>query len=157
MPAFLQQAIRNDVLWVSVIAGLLAQFLKPFTYWIRGETFEWGHIADTGGMPSSHSALVVAIATGVGIEQGFDSPLFAVAVGIAAVVTYDAAGVRRQAGEHARALNEIITSLLKGHPIATIEFKEVLGHSRTEVIGGIIFGIGLMVLWKLGLQPLFLA
>lgn len=156
MPTFLQQALRNDVLWVSVVASLLAQFLKPFTYWLRGETFEWGHIADTGGMPSSHSALVVAIATGVGLEQGFDSAMFAVAVGVAAIVTYDAAGVRREAGEHARALNEIITSLLKGHPIETIEFKEVLGHSRTEVIGGIIFGVGLMLLWKFGIQPLFL-
>lgn len=155
MPTIFQEALRNDILWVSVLASLLAQFLKPFTYWLRGETFSWGHISDTGGMPSSHSALVVAVATGVGLEQGFDSPLFAVAVGVAAIVTYDAAGVRREAGEHARALNEIIASLLKGHPIETIEFKEVLGHSRTEVIGGIIFGAGLILLWKFLIQPLF--
>ena len=155
IPLFLRQAAANDLLWVSVAASLLAQFLKPFTYLLRGYPFSWHHIADTGGFPSSHSALVTALATGIGIHYGFDTPLFALAVGLAAVVTYDAAGVRREAGQHARAINHIIAELLEGDPISEIELDEVLGHSRVEVAGGIIFGIVLMLLWKLVIFPLF--
>nr|MBN1228927.1 divergent PAP2 family protein [Anaerolineae bacterium] len=149
MPDFLKEALSNDVLWVSVFASLVAQLMKPFTYWMQGEKFSWSHVSDTGGMPSSHSALVSAVATGVGIDRGFDSALFAIAVAIAAVVTYDAAGVRRQAGEQARVLNQMLTMLLSGDPIAKTQLKEVLGHSRTEVFAGIVFGIALMLLWKL--------
>jgi acid phosphatase family membrane protein YuiD len=156
MPSFLKDALTNDVLWVSVIASGLAQFLKPFTHWLRTREFEWHHIADTGGMPSSHSALVVAAATGVGMDYGFDSGLFAIAIALAAVVTYDAAGVRREAGAHARALNAVIAELLKGHPIEKIKFKEVLGHSRMEVLMGIVFGVFVMLLWKLLIQPPFI-
>lgn len=152
----LRDLVANDVLWVSVAAMLLAQFLKPFTYWARTHHFDWHYISDTGGMPSSHSALVSAVAMGVGIEQGFDSAFFAIAVVLAMVVTYDAAGVRRQAGEQARAINQIIAELLSGHPLAGLRFREVLGHNRTEVTAGIFFGVGLMLLWKAVLQPLFL-
>ena len=155
MPEFLREAAVNDILWVSVAASLLAQFLKPFTYLMRGYPFDWHHIADTGGFPSSHSALVTALATGLGIQYGFDSPLFALAVGLAAIVTYDASGVRREAGEHARAINIIIAELLEGEPIGELELDEVLGHSRVEVAGGIVFGILLMLLWKLVIFPIF--
>lgn len=156
MPTFLREALQNDILWVSVIASLLAQFLKPFTYQMRGEPFDWHHLANMGGMPSSHSALVCAAATGIGLNLGFGSELFVIAVVLAVVVTYDAAGVRRQAGEHARAINQIIAELLSGHPVADIELKDVLGHSRKEVLGGILFGIVMMLVWKLLIQPLFI-
>jgi hypothetical protein len=155
----IQQAIRdaltNDVLWVSIAASILAQFLKPFTFWMRSRVFDWHHIAETGGMPSSHSALVCALATGLGLEQGFGSPTFALAVGLATIVTYDAGGVRRQAGEHARVLNTMVAELLSGHAIEEMHLKEVLGHSRMEVLGGILFGIVLMLVWKLSVQAMF--
>ena len=153
---YLREAVANDVLWVSIGIMILAQFLKPFTYYLRTSAFDWHHISSTGGLPSSHAALVSAVATGVGLEQGFDSAYFTIAVAIAMIVTYDAAGVRRQAGEHARALNQVIAELLAGHPISSTHFKEVLGHSRTEVTAGIVFGILLMLLWKFAVQPLFL-
>ncbi|HEC21516.1 MAG TPA: divergent PAP2 family protein [Chloroflexi bacterium] len=152
---FAQLAV-NDILWVSIAASSLAQFLKPFTYWLSTGEFEWGHIAETGGMPSSHSAMVSALAAGVGMEWGFDSPTFAIAAILAAIVIYDAAGIRRQAGAHAYVINRIIAELLSGHPIQETHLQEVLGHSRKEVAGGVLFGAGLMVLWKLIVQPLFL-
>jgi acid phosphatase family membrane protein YuiD len=155
MPGYLRELIANDVLWVSVIASSMAQFLKPFTYWYRTREFHWSHIAETGGMPSSHSALVSAVATGVGLRNGFDSVTFALAVVLAMIVTYDAAGVRRQAGTHARVLNQIIAEVLEGRPPAEIPLEELLGHSRKEVAIGILFGVGVMLLWNFVLRPLF--
>ena len=125
---WLREMASNDVLWIGIIIMFLAQFLKPFTYWLRGQEFDWHHISATGGMPSSHTALTSAVATGVGL----------------------------QAGEQARAINVIIAEVLSGHPLERIRFREVLGHSRREVTVGIFFGIALMMLWKLVVQPLFI-
>ncbi len=153
---WLRQLWANDILWIGVLSSTLAQFLKPFTYYLRTRSFDWRHIAAAGGMPSSHSALVSAVATGVAVEYGFDSPLFALAVAMTMIVTYDAAGIRRQAGEHARAINLLIAEALSGHQMAPRRFKEVLGHSRQEVAAGVVFGIAMMMFWKLVLQPLFI-
>jgi acid phosphatase family membrane protein YuiD len=152
----LRELYNNDIMWVAVFASSLAQFLKPLTYWWRTGEFDWHHISETGGMPSSHSALVSALGTGLGLVYGFDSPYFAITIVLIMIVTYDAQGVRRQAGEHARAINEIIAELLSGKEISEQEFQEVLGHSRMEVVGGVIFGITVMAVWKLLVQPLFL-
>ncbi|NDJ35011.1 MAG: divergent PAP2 family protein [Chloroflexi bacterium] len=149
------ELVRNDILWIAVLSSSLAQFLKPFTYYARTREFSWRHIAGTGGMPSSHSAMVSALAAGVGIEQGFDSMIFAAATVLALIVTYDAAGVRHQAGEHARAINLLIAEVLSGSGLSEEKFDEVLGHSRAEVAAGIVFGIAIMLLWKLIIQPLF--
>lgn len=154
--SILRQLYGNDIMWVSIFASSLAQFLKPLTYWWRTKEFDWHHISETGGMPSSHSALVSAMGTGLGLVYGFDSPYFAIVVVLSMIVTYDAQGVRRHAGEHARAINEIIAELLSGKEIGEKEFQEVLGHSRLEVAGGVIFGIAVMALWKLLIQPLLI-
>lgn len=155
MPAFLGLIFRNDVLLVAVIASTLAQFLKPFTYFLRDKQFDWRYIAATGGMPSSHSAMVSALACGVGIVEGFDSSYFAIAVVLAAIVTYDAAGVRRQTGENTRAINLIIAEALSGSRVSSLRLKEAIGHSRQEVFGGILFGIAVMLIWKFVIQPQF--
>ncbi|MBN1431000.1 MAG: divergent PAP2 family protein [Anaerolineae bacterium] len=150
------ELLNNDIMWVSIFASSFAQFLKPFTYWWRTKEFDWHHISETGGMPSSHSALISSLATGLGLIYGFDSPEFAIAVVLSMIITYDAQGVRRQAGEHARAINEIIAELLSGKEIGEKEFQEVLGHSRVEVAAGVLFGIMVMLAWKLLVQPLFI-
>jgi acid phosphatase family membrane protein YuiD len=145
----------NDILWIAILTGTLAQFLKPLTFWRRTGEFDWHHIAEAGGMPSSHSAMVSALAAGLGLEEGFGSGYFAIAVIFAMIVVYDAVGVRRAAGRHAYMINRIIAELLSGHPIHNIRLKEMLGHSYTEVTTGILFGVTIMFLWKLGVQPLF--
>ncbi|MBI4771959.1 MAG: divergent PAP2 family protein, partial [Chloroflexi bacterium] len=94
-----------------------------------------------GGMPSSHSALVIGASIAIGLQEGFNSPLFAVASVVAVVVIYDAIGVRRHAGDHARVLNLMIDELFTGHPLAEKELKEVLGHTPREVVGGIVLGV----------------
>jgi acid phosphatase family membrane protein YuiD len=152
----LRDLASNDTLWIAILTGMLAQFLKPFTYWLRTGEFNWHHISATGGMPSSHSAMVSALAAGVGLHEGFGSPAFATTVVLAMIVTYDAAGVRRAAGEHARRINHLIAELLSGHPIQQIKLKEVLGHNRREAAAGVLFGAFVMLAWKLLVQPLFL-
>lgn len=146
---FLAALWSNDLLWVSFFISVSAQFLKPLTHYLRTHVWDWRMMASTGGMPSSHSALVCALSIGIGLVEGFGSPLFAMSAVFASIVLYDAGGVRREAGEHARAINLIIAELLHGHPLEAIRYKEVLGHSYAEVLAGIVYGVVIMLIWKL--------
>ncbi len=140
MMDFLNALWANQILVAAFTAWGLAQIIKvPLDYLINRE-WDWGLLLSSGGMPSSHSALVTGASVAIGLQLGFDSPLFALASVVAVVVVYDAIGVRRHAGDHARVLNLMIDELLTGHPLAEKELKEVLGHTPREVIGGIILG-----------------
>lgn len=131
---------QNKVL-VAVLTGwLLAQFLKIPTEYLRSRKWLWAMFFAAGGMPSSHTALMVAGTLAVGLYHGFDNPLFAIAVGATMIIAHDAAGVRRQAGKHAERINLLFDELLKGHLWSEDELKEVIGHTPLEVIGGIILG-----------------
>ncbi len=135
------ELLTNRILVGALVGWTLAQFIKiPLNYFLRRE-WDWSLLISTGGMPSSHSALVTAVSIGIGLQEGFNSPLFAVAGVVAMIVIYDATGIRRHAGDHARVLNLMIDELLTGHPLAEKELKEVLGHTPREVIGGILLGI----------------
>jgi hypothetical protein len=142
---------QNKVL-IAVLAGwLLAQILKIPTEYLRSRRWLWAMIFAAGGMPSSHTALMVAGTLAVGLYHGFDNPLFAIAVGATMIIAHDAAGVRRQAGKHAERINLLFDELLKGHLWSEDELKEVIGHTPLEVIGGIILGllvaIGQWMIW----------
>ena len=102
-------------------------------------------------MPSSHTTLVVSVSLATGLMVGFDSPLFAVTVAFAMVVIADAAGVRREAGFHAQALNTMIKELMEGRPLAAeTQFREVLGHTPLEVLGGILWATAsTLILWRI--------
>lgn len=137
----LAELASNRVLWAALIAWTLAQVIKVPLHYALHRKVDWGLLLSSGGMPSSHSALVTGVCTGVGMQQGFDSPMFAIAGVVAMIVIYDATGVRRHAGDHARVLNLMIDELLTGHPLAEKELKEVLGHTPREVIGGVLLGV----------------
>jgi acid phosphatase family membrane protein YuiD len=94
-----------------------------------------------GGMPSSHTALMVSGTLAGGLYHGFDNPIFGVAVAITMIIAHDAAGVRRQAGIQAERINLLVEELLHGHMWNENELKEVIGHTPLEVIGGIILGL----------------
>ena len=144
--SFFTELFSNRILLSAVLAWSLAQVIKiPLNYLVRRE-WDWSLVFSAGGMPSSHSALVTGVSFGIGLEQGFNSPLFAVAGVVAMIVIYDATGVRRHAGDHARVLNLMIDELLTGHPLAERELKEVLGHTPREVLGGVALGIIISVL-----------
>jgi acid phosphatase family membrane protein YuiD len=132
---------ENKVLIAGLISWLLAQIIKLPLDYLRSRRWNWALMITTGGMPSSHSSLVTATVFAIGLYNGFDDPLFALGVAITMVVTYDAAGVRRQAGIHAQRINVLFGELLRGHPISERDLREVLGHTPLEVVGGILLGL----------------
>lgn len=138
----------NPMLVCSLTAWFLAQFLKVPVEYLQTHKMNWGLWFSSGGMPSSHSALVVSTMLAIGLYTGFNTPAFAVAVALAMVVVYDAAGVRRQAGIHAQKINLLINELFSGQPISEEQLKEVLGHSPMEVFGGTFLGLVVtLIIW----------
>ncbi|MEN2982078.1 MAG: divergent PAP2 family protein [Thermus sp.] len=134
--------LANQIFWTALLANFLAQTLKLFIYYVLEGRFQWERFLETGGMPSSHSATVSALAIGVGLEEGFGSPLFAVAAVFALIVMYDATGIRRAAGLHAQLLNQLVQELqkvLEKGP-APEPLKELLGHTYLEVLVGALLG-----------------
>jgi acid phosphatase family membrane protein YuiD len=97
-------------------------------------------------MPSSHSAFVCCLATAIGLETGWGSPVFLLSVGIALVIMTDAAGVRRAAGQQAKILNEIMDDLNRNKPVPQRRLKELLGHTPVQVFVGAFLGIGIALL-----------
>lgn len=132
---------QNKVLIAVMAAWILAQALKIPTEYLRSRKWMWAMFFAAGGMPSSHTALMVAGTLAVGLYYGFDNPLFSIAVGVTMIIAHDAAGVRRQAGKHAERINLLFDELLHGHMWSEDELKEVIGHTPLEVIGGIILGL----------------
>lgn len=131
----------NSVLIAGFWGWFVAQSLKIFTKRYKFGVWDIKAVFDSGGMPSSHSALCMAVTTALGLEYGLQSPLFAVALCFSLIVMYDAAGVRRHAGKQAEVLNVVLSDLLHGHPASANKLKEVLGHTPLQVICGACLGI----------------
>ena len=128
---------NNSVLFWSLLSCLLAQFSKIiFNFFVTGK-IRFGIIFETGGMPSSHSALIAGATSGIGYELGFDSPIFALAVAVALIVMYDASGVRKSAGVQAAEINKLSKKL---DPKSEVLLKETLGHTKIEVMVGSFLG-----------------
>lgn len=117
---------------------------------IRIKRVDFRIFVSTGGMPSAHSSLVSGLAASVGLQSGFGSPVFAVAAIFASVVMFDAQSVRRAAGEQAQVLNQIVDELFSKHTLSEKKLVELLGHTRLEVLFGMLTGIGV----ALGLNAL---
>lgn len=140
--------------WAAIVSAILAQFLKPVIYYLRKREWHWHLVHDSGGFPSSHSALVSALALSVGYQENFSSTLFAVALALAVIVVYDAANVRYYSGQNIRVTQQLVHDVQKefhiefNDPIYKTKMKEVLGHKWIEVIGGVILGcIVALVFW----------
>ena len=133
---------------MSLIACFSAQGLKLIIELIRHRKINFRYLVSTGGMPSAHSALVGALATGVGLTKGWESPEFAIACLFAVIVMYDAAGVRQAAGKQARILNQLLDEFLQdSHQLNTEErLKELLGHTPFQVLIGLTWGISVSIL-----------
>jgi len=140
------EIFHNKVLQCVAIAWFIAQFSKPFVQYLRTREWAWSWFFSAGGMPSTHSAIITAATIAIGILVGFDSPEFALSFAISMIVLYDAAGVRRQAGEHARVINAIIDDLAHGHPLKEENLKELLGHTPGEVIIGVVVGVAVTLI-----------
>ena len=159
---FQLEIFENFPLWAALIAIIFAQTIKVPLHFVATKEFKPGLAFSTGGMPSSHSAAVTAVTTGIGIEHGISSGLFAVACVSAIIIMFDATGIRRQAGEQAILLNMLLKDFQyfvseakgwsrKGEYEKQKELKELLGHQPIEVFFGGLIGIILAFL----LFPLF--
>ena len=137
----MQAFLSNTALIAALIAWSIAQMIKLPLHYLLKKEWDWSLLMSAGGMPSSHSALVVAVTHAIGLTLGFGSPLYALAVVLAMIVLYDATGVRRQAGEHARVINAIVSDLVAGHPLKEEQLKELLGHTPGEVLAGATLGL----------------
>jgi acid phosphatase family membrane protein YuiD len=140
------EILQNKVMWCVLVTWFVAQFSKPFVQYLREREWAWSWFFSAGGMPSTHSAIITAATVGLGMEVGFGTPEFAFCVAVCMVVLYDAAGVRRQAGEHARVINAIIDDLAHGHPLKEENLKELLGHTPGEVVIGVLVGVTIAIL-----------
>ena len=130
--------ISNQVLVAAMISWLLGQGLKfPFEYLIN-KRWDWTIMFSTGGLPSSHSAVVTAVALSIGLIDGFNTSLFALAAAMGLIVVYDAAGVRRQAGFHAERINQIMRDFFESGHFVEGDLKEMLGHTPFEVFSGVL-------------------
>ena len=136
----------NRILVAAFLAWALAQISKIFYELIRQRRLLISRLVSSGGMPSSHSALVSGMATATGRELGVASPIFAVAVVLASIVLYDAAGVRRAVSIQARILNQMIEEAFQGSPMAEKRLRELIGHTPVQVFVGAILGIGVGLL-----------
>ncbi|MCQ6268013.1 divergent PAP2 family protein [Fictibacillus sp. WQ 8-8] len=150
----------NFPLLASLLGILMAQFLKiPITY-LETKQVRWDLFISTGGMPSSHSAAVTGLATGVALREGLGSSIFAVAAMFAIIVMYDAKGIRWHAGEQAAVLNKLVTDFREHVEVSQAmkktdvkekhkQLKELLGHQPDEVFYGALLGIiqTLIVYW----------
>ena len=127
----------NSVLLWSLLSCLFAQFFKIIFNFFSTGNIRLGIMLETGGMPSSHSALITGATSGIGLQLGFDSPIFALAIAISLIVMYDASGVRRSAGIHATEINNLSRRL---DPKSELNLKETLGHTKFQVIVGSLLG-----------------
>ena len=142
----------NPVGISTMLSWILAQLIKVPVEYLRYKRWDWALLLNAGGMPSSHSALMTAVATSIGLNVGWDSPMFALALAIAGIVVYDATGVRRQAGLHAERINQIVRELLHLKKLEDDQvsyLREIIGHTPGEAVAGVFFGtlIALMVQW----------
>lgn len=137
---YLHQFISNSVFFTALIGWFAAQVLKILFSWDSG--FDFKRIVGSGGMPSSHASFVTALTFAVGFSEGFNSSMFAVSAVLSFIVMYDAAGVRRAAGQQAAILNRIVSDLINAdYSHTNKKLKELLGHTPIEVFAGAVLGI----------------
>ncbi len=138
---------KESVILTALIAWFIAQSLKVIFVCIKHKKIDFRRFIGSGGMPSSHSSTVTALCIAVGLTEGFSSAVFAVSFILALVVMYDAAGVRRAAGQQAKILNKIIEDWGKANYRETEKkLKELLGHTPVEVFAGALLGIAIALI-----------
>lgn len=139
----------SKVLIISVCAWAAAQLIKVFAVLIKEKRLDLRYFVTSGGMPSSHSSTVCALATAVALIQGFDSVSFGITTILAIVVMYDAAGVRRAVSRQSIILNRIVREIMVKRPRDEVQhdLRELIGHTPFQVIIGALLGIGIAWGW----------
>ena len=141
--------LYNNVLICSISAWFIAQVLKIIITRVQTKKFDFSKMVASGGMPSSHSAIVMSLSTAIGLTEGFDTIAYAMSLVFALVVMYDASGVRRAAGKQAKVLNKIVKHFENKDWHIEGELKELIGHTPVEVLAGAALGILVAMLFFL--------
>lgn len=140
---FVQGILNNRILLSGAAAWVCSQITKLIIHLIVNRRLVWERLFGDGGMPSSHSATVTAVATATGLICGWDSPMFAIALVLALIVMHDAMGVRQETGKQAKVINsmlDLFESLGRGDLTPEETLKEFVGHTRRQVYVGAAFG-----------------
>lgn len=133
--------LSNRVAQATFLPWVAAQVFKVIIELLWKRRLKLELLTSSGGMPSSHAAMVCGLATAIALREGTASSLFVIAVVLVLVVTYDAAGIRRAASIQARILNQMIAELFQGHPLSETHLRELLGHTPIEVVAGAALGV----------------
>lgn len=142
----------------ALLSNILAQVLKTVVYYYRTGKWDFHWVIASGGFPSSHSSTVTALSLSIGIQEGFDSAIFAVTTIFSFIVMYDACHVRYYSGKNIELTQQLVkdlremTGLHFDDPIYQEKLKNVLGHKFVEVLGGFVVGLAVPLI----LCPLFL-
>jgi uncharacterized protein len=124
------------------------QSIKLIIYYATERKFDFGRFFGAGGMPSTHSALSMAVAVSIGYKEGWESSIFALALIVSIIVMADAAGVRRATGEQAKVLNKIIIEFFNEIKIKDRRLREFIGHTPFEVIVGAVIGFTIAIIFS---------
>ena len=145
----MQELFSNDALWIAVAAWFIAQTAKVVLILVWERRLDIGAFVTAGGMPSSHSAMVSALAMALVLTEGPGSIAFAIAVVLAVIVMYDAAGVRQTVSRQSVILNRLVKEIFERRPFNEVErdLRELIGHTPFQVIIGCAMGILIAWLW----------
>ncbi|MBO6066870.1 MAG: divergent PAP2 family protein [Kiritimatiellae bacterium] len=133
-------AFMHPWFWSSFLGWTVAQLIKMLSNAVKTKTFDFEYLVSTGGMPSAHSAMATGLATAIGLTEGFGTPVAMLGIGWAAITIFDAATVRKAAGDQAKVLNQIVKELKESLKLDPQHLKELLGHTQLEVLAGFITG-----------------
>ncbi len=140
--------LSNTILITGAVAWVSAQIIKMVLFVIVNRTVDISRLFGDGGMPSSHSATVTSVALSVGLVEGFDTPVFAVAFFLAVIVMHDAMGVRRETGKQAKVINDMIALVYDEGISPEEKLKEFVGHSPSQVVAGFALGVIIALLMQ---------
>lgn len=147
---YAEQLLNNKIFVTVVLSWAVSCLIKGILVYLREKKIDWTRFTGSGGMPSSHSAVVTSLAASIALYDGMSSTSFVIACALAFIVMYDASGVRREAGKQASVINLIIDALEETSPIEKEEkLKELLGHKPVEVFAGAVLGIVIAIVYSL--------
>ncbi len=140
---------ESPTFWSGITGWMVASILKILINWRSTRRIDFHYLTSLGGMPSAHSSTVSALATSVGLSDGFSSTIFVITLIFALVIMLDASTVRRAAGLQATLLNQVVDVMLTQHHLPTRKLREILGHTRTEVLVGMLVGVAIAIIINL--------
>jgi uncharacterized protein len=136
--------LDNKTLIIAAVAWIIAQILKVIVILVQERRLAWNYFVTSGGMPSSHTATVCALATAIAMTEGMGTIYFSISVVLAVIVMYDAAGVRQSVGQHSAFLNRIVKEFSFN---LSKDFREFVGHTPLQVFIGAILGVLIAWIW----------